>query len=421
MGTFSRRRFITVAGSLALGLAAPVSLAQAARLRCFWWGNPDRDRRTKAVLDLYSQKHGVQIAAESIGWGDYWTKLATQVAGGNAPDLIQMDYRYLFEYARRNTLLPLDKLLPLPDFSANDRNGGKVDGKLYGVTLGSNSKALIYDTGVLAKVGVTAIDPAWTWDEFARIAGEISRMNPGKYWGSDDNSRIEQGLEHWLNQQGKSLYDADGQVAFTKDDVAAWFALWDKLRKAGAVVPPDISAVNTGKVEEFAVSRGVAAMSFSNSNQLVAFQALNKNSLAISTFPREPGGSSGHYIKPSQLMSVSARSRSPEEAAKVIDFMVNAPEGVRLLGIERGVPASAAARAVLVPELDAPGKMQLDFIAQVAETAIPLPPPPPKGAGEIENLLRRVSDSVAFGKASVQEGAARFHGEAVRVLARSSA
>lgn len=423
MGTFSRRRFITVAGSLALGLAAPVSLAQAqaARLRCFWWGNPDRDRRTKAVLDLYSQKNGVQIAAESIGWGDYWTKLATQVAGGNAPDLIQMDYRYLFEYARRNTLLPLDKLLPLPDFSANDRNGGKVDGKLYGVTLGSNSKALIYDTGVLAKVGVTAIDPAWTWDEFDRIAGEISRMNPGKYWGSDDNSRIEQGLEHWLNQQGKSLYDADGQVAFTKDDVAAWFALWDKLRKAGAVVPPDISAVNTGKVEEFAVSRGVAAMSFSNSNQLVAFQALNKNSLAISTFPREPGGSSGHYIKPSQLMSVSARSRSPEEAAKVIDFMVNAPEGVRLLGIERGVPASAAARAVLVPELDALGKMQLDFIARVAETAIPLPPPPPKGAGEIENLLRRVSDSVAFGKASVQEGAARFHGEAVRVLARSSA
>ncbi len=422
MRTFTRRQFIATAGAgLALGLGSPLGFAQtAAKLRCYWWGNPDRDRRTKALLDTYSQKSGIQIAAESLGWGDYWTKLATQVAGGNAPDLIQMDYRYLFEYARRNTLLPLDKLLPLPDFSANDRNGGKVDGKLYAVNLGSNSKAMVYDTSMLAKVGVTAIDPQWTWDEFARIATEISKINPGKYWGSEDNSRWEQGLEQWLNMQGKSLYNIDGQAAFTKDDVAAWFSLWDKMRKAGAIAPPDIGAVNNGKVEEFVVSRGVGAMSFVNSNQLVAFQALNKNSLAISTFPRDKGGSSGLYIKPSQLMSISARSKAPEEAAKIINFMVNDPVGVKILGIERGVPASAAARAVLAPELDALGKMQIDYIAQVTKTAVPLPPPPPKGAGEIDTLIRRVGDAVAFGKLSVQEGAQQFHGESIRILARAA-
>lgn len=195
MGTFTRRQFVAVAGTTAaFGLSSSLSIAQtAAKLRCFWWGNPDRDKRTKTLLDTYGQKNNLQIAAETVGWGDYWTKLATQVAGGNAPDLIQMDYRYLFEYARRNTLLPLDKLLPLTDFTANDRNGGKVDGKLYGVNLGSNSKAMVYDTGMLAKVGVKAIDPKWTWDDFGRIAGEISKIDPGKYWGASDNSRWEQG------------------------------------------------------------------------------------------------------------------------------------------------------------------------------------------------------------------------------------
>lgn len=422
MGTFTRRQFIASAGAgLALGMVSPLGFAQnPVKLRCYWWGNPDRDRRTKALLDTYSQKSGVQIAAESLGWGDYWTKLATQVAGGNAPDLIQMDYRYLFEYARRNTLLPLDKLLPLSDFSANDRNGGKVDGKLYAVNLGSNSKALVYDTSMLAKVGVTTLDPKWTWDEFSRIAAEISKINPGKYWGSEDNSRWEQGFEQWLNMQGKSLYNSDGQAAFTKDDVAGWFALWDKMRKAGAIAPADVGAVNNGKVEDFVVSRGVGAMSFVNSNQIVAFQALNKNNLSLSTFPRDKGGSSGHYIKPSQLMSISAKSKAPEEAAKIINFMVNDPVGVKILGIERGVPASAAARAALVPELDALGKIQIDFIAQVSKTAVPLPPPPPKGAGEIDTLIRRVADSVAFGKASVQEGAQQFHSEAIRILARSA-
>ena len=422
MGTFTRRQFVAVAGTTAaFGLSSSLSIAQtAAKLRCFWWGNPDRDKRTKTLLDTYGQKNNLQIAAETVGWGDYWTKLATQVAGGNAPDLIQMDYRYLFEYARRNTLLPLDKLLPLTDFTANDRNGGKVDGKLYGVNLGSNSKATVYDTGMLAKVGVKAIDPKWRWDDFGRIAGEISKIDPGKYWGASDNSRWEQGFEQWLNQQGKSLYNLDGQAGFSADDVAVWFAMWDKLRKAGAIPPADVGATNTGKVEQYEVSRGLGAMSFVNTNQIVAFQALNKNSLAISPFPRDKGGSSGHYIKPSQMMSISSKSKSPEEAAKVINYMVSVSEGVKILGIERGVPCSAAARATLAPDLDALGKMQIDFIAALSKTAVPLPPPPPKGAGEVDNLVRRVADAVAFGKLSIKDGAQQFHSESIRILARSA-
>lgn len=422
MQLLTRRQFVTTAGAATavLGLSPILSQAQAAaRLRCFWWGNPDRDRRTKAMLDAYSKKSGTQIAAESLGWGDYWTKLGTQTAGGNAPDLIQMDYRYLFEYARRETLLPLDKLLPLPDFSPHERDGGKVDGKLYGVNLGSNSKAMVYDTGMLEKVGVKTMDMNWTWDDFARIAGDISKINPGKYWGASDNSRWEQGFEQWLNQRGKMLYTADGKAAFTRDDVAAWFDLWDKLRKAGAVPPADVGATNNGKVEEFEITRGLAAMSFVNSNQIVAFQGLNKNKLAISVFPRSKAGSSGHYIKPAMLMSVSARCKAPEEAARIIQFMVNDPEGVKILGIERGVPCSAAARAVLAPELDALGKMQVDFIAALTKVAVALPPPPPKGAGEVENLLRRVADSVAFGRASIKDAAQQFHSEVEGILARA--
>lgn len=419
MGPITRRRFIAVAGAAtALSLSPALSQAQAARLRCFWWGNPDRDKRTKAALDAFTKNTGTPIAAESLGWGDYWTKLGTQTAGGNAPDLIQMDYRYLFEYARRETLLPLDKLLPLPDFGAQEKDCGKVDGKLYGVNLGSNSKAAMYDTAMFEKVGVKAIDTNWTWDDFSRAAGEISKINPGKYWGAGDNSRSEQGFEQWLNQQGKLLYTAEGKIAFTRDDVAAWFDLWDKLRKAGAVPPAEVGATITGKIEEFEVTRGLAAMSFANSNQIVAFQALNKNKLAISVFPRGKTGSSGQYIKPSMMMSISSRSKSPEEAAKVIQFLVSDPEAVKILGIERGVPGSAAARATLAPELDAQGKMQVNFIAALSKSAVALPPPPPKGAGEVENLLRRVADSVAFGRTSIKDASQQFTTEVENILAR---
>ena len=80
MTALNRRAFIT---SSALVLPGMGAWAQSVRLRCFWWGNPDRDRRTRALLDAYSKGNNIQIAAESLGWGDYWTKLATQVAGGS--------------------------------------------------------------------------------------------------------------------------------------------------------------------------------------------------------------------------------------------------------------------------------------------------------------------------------------------------
>ncbi len=421
------RRSVMAQGAAALGLAAMGGSAFAqsgARLRCFWWGNPERDRRTRAALDAYQTKAaGVQISSESIGWGEYWTKLATQTAGGNAPDLIQMDYRYIYEYARRNTLLALEAVMPKPldltTFSADARDCGKVDGKLYGVSLGSNSKAMIYDVEKFEKVGVKAVDPKWTWDDMARISAEISKLDPGKFWGTGDNSRWEQGFEHWLNQRKKNMYTDDGKANFSKEEVAEWFEMWDKLRKSGACAPAEVAAMNTGGIDRYEVSRNLAAMSYANSNQIVGFQAINKAKLSMSVFPNAPGGASGHYIKPAMLMSISARSRSQEEAAKVVQFLVNEEGGVKALGIERGVPGSSKSQDMIAGDLDDLGKAQIRYVADVPKIAVPLPTSPPKGAGEIETLLRRVADSVAFAKQSVSEGAAQFHTEAVNVLARA--
>ena len=82
------------------------------RLRMFWWGSKERAERTDKVNKLYQQNNaGLTITGESLGWNDYWPRLATQTAGRNAADVLQMDYRYIFEYARRGALLPLDEYL----------------------------------------------------------------------------------------------------------------------------------------------------------------------------------------------------------------------------------------------------------------------------------------------------------------------
>ena len=74
----------------------------------------------------------VAIDPETYSWNDYWPKLATQAAGQNLPDVIQMDYRYIFEYARRGQLADLTpfvgKQIDLADFDPKQLESGKVDG-----------------------------------------------------------------------------------------------------------------------------------------------------------------------------------------------------------------------------------------------------------------------------------------------------
>src|SRR5690606_7297309 len=135
------------------------ALAQSEALRLLWWGGQARADRTLAVADLYAAAtNSAAPIGEFLSWNDYWPKLATQTAAGNAPDVIQMDYRFIVEYATRNGVAPLDEFLGgalnLSDFDEDQLEGGKVDGKLYGISLGANSVALLVNTTAFEEAGV---------------------------------------------------------------------------------------------------------------------------------------------------------------------------------------------------------------------------------------------------------------------------
>ena len=88
-----RRQFLMGTSALMAAGAAGISpaWAQAADMRLIFWGGQGRADRTFGVTDLFETATGNKIEGEFLAWNDYWPKLATQTAGGNAPDIIQMD------------------------------------------------------------------------------------------------------------------------------------------------------------------------------------------------------------------------------------------------------------------------------------------------------------------------------------------
>jgi multiple sugar transport system substrate-binding protein len=426
--TLSRRSLIGagIGGASLAALGDVPALAQSdLRLRVFWWGAKERAERTDKVNQLYQQSHpGLTIAGESLGWTDYWPRLATQTAGRNAADVLQMDYRYIFEYARRGALLPLDGYVPgaldLTDFSKAAVDSGKVDGKIYGVSLGLNSTAMVYDKALIQSLGLK--EPTWqmTWSDIGDLAVEITKAAKREgFTGMEDSGRNEPALEVWLGQRGKSLYNAEGKVGYDEKDIADWFAFWQDLRKRGGCAAPDTQALDRGEIDSSLLSQGKAAIVFAHSNQLVGFQAINKSKLGLSTYPNGGAGSKpGQYLKPAMMWSVSAQSKQAEAAVKLVSFFVANTDAGKLLGVERGVPPSAAVRSTVTPTLDDLGRAMADYITLISEKVGPLPPPPPRGAGEIQTVLRRVNELVGFGRLTPADGAKQFVAEATAVLAR---
>lgn len=427
MRNMTRRGFAGAVAGTALGSAAIGSFARQAaaetRMRFFWWGNPERNKRTYEVVEMYNKKvPGVAIDAETIGWDDYWPKMATQASGRNMADVVQMDYRYLFEYARRNQLEPLDdhigKGLDLSAFNPTFLDSGKVDGKLYAVPWTSNSATCYYDSTTLSSLGIAMPDEKWTWDDLKRIAGEVKKAGRADYWGVSDKGRWEPMMEFFMRQRGKALYDEAGQLAFTEADVADYFGLWESFRKDGLATPGDLTAQDS-TLQQMPLTLGKSAIDFAHSNQIVALQGLNKNELQMTMLPNLAGGKPGQYLKPSMLVSVARTSKSKPEAIAFTQFLVADWDAAQVLRVERGVPGDEKIRDQLIPVVNAIEKKMLSYLAVTSHNVGPLPPAPPKGAGEVDKMLQRTYPEMAFGRVSVKDGAAQFYRDAQAILKRA--
>jgi multiple sugar transport system substrate-binding protein len=427
--TITRRDIgrLLAGGAAAATLASVGSLAAAAdSIRLIWWGNPDRDRRTNEVVALFAKEKGIAVTPETYGWGDYWQKLATQAAGRNLPDVIQMDYRFLFEYARRRQLAALDEFvgnqIDLANFDPNQLASGKVDDKLYGISMGANSMSHIYRKEILAKAGVTTLPDQTTWTdaEFDKLGEQVKGALPDGMYFTQNMGYNEPSLETWVRQRGKALYTEDGQLGYELADLEAFFARWKDLQDKGLTPPADVMAGDASqKAEDTMIVTGKSLFGFSHSNQLVAYQKLIPDEVDIVMIPNQEGGKPGQYLKPSMLISMAETSGAKDAAAELIAFFITDPGANAILQIERGVSGDPAIRESIVPSLGPTEKKIIDYLDVVGTHVGPLPPPPPKNAGELDRALRPAWDEVAFGKLSVTDGAKKYYDNAVAILGRA--
>jgi multiple sugar transport system substrate-binding protein len=386
-------------------------------IRFSWWGNEDRAKITNQAVDAFEKANpGITVKTESVDFNSYFDRLATSVAAGDEPDVITMGGAYPREYADRGVLLDMTAVAKDLDLSKLDEpalSNGNFAGKQYGVPTGVNTYGVVANPALFEQAGVKLPDDdKWSWSDYVRIATEISARSPEGTFGSDDPTSPDT-LDLYANQKtGQGLYSKKGGIAIEKKTVRDWFTMTTKMMSEGATPPAALSAELDAQSapEQTLMGRGKAAMMFGWSNQITAYRQASGADLVLLRAPGETTEKkgTGMWLQASQLYTISKRSKHPEAAAKLIDFLVSDQRAADFIKSDRGIPANQQIREHLEASLDSGEKIEFDFVDRMSKLVDGDFVIGPTGSTQSVDILTRVNQSVLFGRSTPDQGAEQF-------------
>lgn len=411
----SRRRVLASIGALGLGAAAAgcgspsASAGSAVTLNFQWWGGDARNVATREAVRLFEKRHpDIKVQTSFTGIHPYFQRLATQVAAGTGPDVLQMDYYQLRDYADNGLIANLSG----PEFSGIRLDGvpsayvedNRLEGKLWAVPTGLITQAILVDPKIWNRAGGLP-KPGWTWDDLIEdVAPALRRASPDRAPLTDFGGYSET-FNVWLLQRGKSMYTTAGSLNFTEKDLTRFWELTARLRDKRVFTPPNITASYDGSPASSPLVRHLTTAEFNlTSSTLPYFSGYGE--LAAVPFPTVSSSAPLGLSVGAGMMCVRESSSHKREAALLLDFLLNDPGAGAALGVVRGLPPNRATMNRVAPGLEPGDRMVHEYVSAL-ESRFSKNPVPPSGSSEDKDEFKRVNEDVLFGK-SVGDAAAEM-------------
>jgi oligogalacturonide transport system substrate-binding protein len=128
--------------------------------------------------------------------------------------------------------------------------------------------------------------------------------------------------------------------------------------------------------------------------------------------------SEGLLRKPTMMFSISKNSKNKKEAAMLLNFLMNDPAAVKILGDSRGIPASKVAADMLVKEglVNKQVAFAHDVVMNGDAPQLSTFFEHPK----MQELYRSTMEQLSYRKISVKDAAARLVDEGGDILAKAT-
>ena len=311
-----------------------------------WWGNDARTEYTIEGARKFEELHpDIEVKVSYSEWSGYEARNRIRMVSGTEADVMQVNYSWLKEYSPDGkgfyNILDQKRQVNLSNFSQPMLEYGIINGSLNAVPIAMNAETIYINKTIFDKYN---LDIPETWDDYKNAAKVMSKDGIYPIAGV--------GKSVWLfaiayaeQKTGKQILNDDGTLNFTEDDLKIMLNFYSEMVECK--VFPAIEYFDKLNVENGTYAGAIAWVS----DAINYFGSLIEKGeeIVAAPYPHDDSHKSGDgwYAKPASLYAMSKDTDHPEEAAMLLDFLVNSEEMALLQGVEKGVPLSTKARDTL--------------------------------------------------------------------------
>ena len=394
---------------------ASKSSGETVKLSFSWWGNDDRHQATQNAIDAFNAAHAgaIEVNGEPSGFGNLEETFATRYAGGTAADVMTVNYPWVIQYSPNGDgFYDFDQVKDIIDFSQYDEGFlefGKTGGKMQAVPYGQNTLGLYVNKSAFDRAGITELPT--TFEEYKKAAEIFTQQDPNAYMIVSPTFRF--AAVYYLQQKtGKGEFAEDLSMNYTVDDYKEALLWYKDLADAHVFCSRKDYIENVGN-EPVSIAQNAKYINGGYAGVLEWTGGIASNAktledkgdeLVVAPLPVIDGAVfEGTMAKPSLLFAISRDSKNPKEAAEFLQYILNDPEGTKLMGSTRGMVASRAAKASLEADGQITGavKQAYDFtdVAKVINNS------PIFENAILTNSYESNYEKFEFGKSTAEEAA----------------
>lgn len=313
-----------------------------------WWGNDTRNEYTIAAVKQFEALHPeIKVNCSYSEWSGYESRIDVQMVSDIESDVMQINFAWLDKYSSDGNgyydISTLSDYIDLSNFTQDELNYGMQNGKLNAIPIALNTETVYINETVYAEYG---LDIPTSWDDFFEAAdvmnGEVYPL------GMASKSAFLFIIAYAEQVTGKQFFTEDNRLGFSAEDLQIMLEFYAKL--IDEKVMPQVEYFDRLDMDHGKCAGTVAWVSDATSHCNTAIE--NGYTIQVADYTSFDGieSGTGWYAKPATMYAISKNTEHPEEAAMLLDFLLNSKEMTVLQGVEKGIPLSQSARGYLEEE-----------------------------------------------------------------------
>jgi multiple sugar transport system substrate-binding protein len=346
------------------------------------------------AADVSKKYPDIKVEMSTVDWNGYWTKLPTELAGGNPPDILYMQVQrakgYLEEgFAPIDSYIAADSSLNIGDFNIGVLDGLSINGKRYCLPYDFGPIIMFYNIDLFDKHNVPYPDnDTFDYAAYRRICDQLST---GGDYGTAIAANIDR-LNPFIWGNGASYFDSQGRFIINNPIVVTTIQKQLEIIRSGKAPRQTDTGNYLWDREQF--YSGKVGLNFDGPWNVTNIKAQGNFKLGAAMVPRgdvrraAPIAGSG--------FGIAKDSKLKDAAYKAITVITNGESLTKLATWGRGLPSRASVREVFYQQhSDVRGLREAVELSCAPDIGVPYITP--KNWQEVYNTINQNIEPVFLG------------------------